>query len=76
MKKFHMAYCLIPVAVAAVLVIGFEAKLPALGLLLLCPLMMIVMMRMMMGGGGHGEGGTEQGDVSSPRTKPPSSVET
>ena len=76
MKKSHMAYCLVPVAIAAVLVIGFEVKLPALGLLLLCPLMMIVMMRMMMGGGGHGEGGSEHGDVSSTQTKPPSSVET
>lgn len=76
MKKFHMAYCLVPVAVAAVLVIGFEVKLPALGLLLLCPLMMIVMMRMMMGGGGHGEGGSGQDGASSPQTKPPSSVET
>ena len=59
MKKLKMGHCLMGLAVAAILFVALgvdTGSLPALGLVLVCPLMMLLMMRRMSNGQGVGSG--------------------
>lgn len=59
MKKLHHGHCLLGLAAALVVLIGFGVPVSVLGVpavAAMCPIMMFVMMRMMMREHGRGVG--------------------